>query len=92
MHEAVAPGARHARIHLGNHPLGIFHTGTGNIHRNSQATIPDPIRRADLNQGHVQSDLIAGEQVGDLGQVNRNVIDFALESGLPHATADKKQL
>ena len=69
--EAVAPGARHARVDLRDHQPGVVQPRAGDVHRNPQAAVPELVRRADLDQGHVQADPLAGEQAGDSGKVGR---------------------
>ena len=66
MHETVSPGSRHSGINLCNHQSGVFHSRTSDINGNTQAAVAELIRRTHLNQCHIQSDSLAGEQPGNL--------------------------
>ncbi len=90
--EAVAPGARHARIDLRDHQTGVFQACPGDVHRNPQAAVAVLVRRAHLHDGGVQADAVAGKQAGDFGKVAGNVVDPAFEGRLAHGPADEEQL
>lgn len=49
------------------------------------------VRGADLDQGDVQSDFMIFKYFRDLGQVDRDIINFSFKSRLAHENRDKKQ-
>ena len=61
MHKAVAPGARHPRIDLGDHQPGVSQSGPGNIDGNTQTAIAKFIGWADLNQRNIQPNTLGAK-------------------------------
>lgn len=90
--EAVAVGPRHPRVDLGDHQGGLADRLPGDVHRYPQADQAEPVRRADLDQGRVQTDVAPSEQVGDLREVGGDVVDLAFVCGLPHGHGDEEEL
>ncbi len=62
MDEALPHHPRHARIDLSDHQVGRVGRGTRDVHGNPQAHPAEIVRRADLDERHVDRHLAAFEQ------------------------------
>jgi hypothetical protein len=71
---AVAGPARHRGVHLGDHGARGQGCGLGHVDRYPQAAGAVRIRRRDLNQRDVERDLPVLEELGDVGERERQVL------------------
>src|SRR6185369_3192838 len=70
-HEAIAEGARHARVDLRDHQTGRTDRGHGRIDRGPERTVAVRVRWRDVDQRDVERQAAAGEQLWNVGQEDR---------------------
>ncbi len=87
--EAVAEGARHAVVDLGDDHPGRFGGGLGQADLDAQAAKAVLVRRAEMNQGRVEGKDAMAKQARHLGQETRRVVCTALVDGPAHIGAGK---
>ena len=69
--EGVAERARHLRVHLGEDEGRRVDGRADDVHRDAEAHEAVAVRRADLDERHVDADAAARDQQRDLGQEDR---------------------
>ena len=80
MQKAVAQGAGHILIDLGDDQVGGLGSGLGVVHGNAQAHIAVRIGGRALEQGHVGPQVLP-QEAGNFGKIHRSEIHTALGSG-----------
>ena len=88
--EAVAHGAGHAPVHLGDDHVGTLGRGPGQVHADAQGHEAVVVGRAHLDQGHVQLHLAPAEQVRDLVHEYGRIVRAGLAHRLAGGGADEK--
>ena len=78
--EAVAQGAGHVLIDLGDDQVGGLGSGLGVVHGNAQAHIAVRIGGRALEQGHVGPQVLP-QEAGNFGKIHRGEIHAALGGG-----------
>ena len=87
--EAVAIGARHLVVHLGDHEAGSLGSGEGGVDADPEAAEAVSVGRRDLDERHVNGHGAALEKIFDLAEVDGGVVGAAVVDGVAHVAADE---
>jgi len=90
MDEAVAVYPWHVTVDLSDHDLRGVYSRSGHVDRDAEAAIATPIRRRHLNEGDVERPAPRTEQLRDLGEKARQVIDAIPIELVAHVVADEQ--
>ena len=88
--EPVAVNARHEPVDLGDDHLGIFRGCLDDVHADAEAQVTVFVGRGGLDQGDVDPDGAAVEQLGHVGEGNRRVVRGPLIDGVSRVVPDEK--
>ena len=87
-HLAVRAGPWHARVDLGEHGARRTDGGQANVDRDTETAHPALVRRARLHERHVERQAPDGDQVSDVGQRDRHVVDRGARCERAHVGSD----
>ncbi len=86
---AVAVGARHLVIDLGDHEAGLMGGGQGGIDADAEAAEAVGVGRRDLHERDIERHGAADEQFFDLAEIDGRVVGAAIVDGVAHIAADE---
>ena len=90
--EAVAVGARHLIVDLGDHEMCALGGGQGGVDADAEAAEAVRIGRRNLDQGDIEGHGSAFEQVFNLAEIDGRVIGAAIVDGVANIAADKDRV
>src|SRR5208337_2716910 len=90
--EAVAIGARHLVIHLGDHKASLFGGGQSGVYAHSEAAEAVGVGRRNLDQDYVQGHGTTDKQVLDFAEIDGGIVGTTVIDCVAHVSPDEHRV
>jgi hypothetical protein len=90
VNEAIAMGARHFWVHLGDDVTGGVHGGAGDIDAGTEGAIAMFVGWGDLDEGNVDGQQVSLEELGDLAEEDGYIVPVEAVNDIPRRFADEE--